>query len=179
MPGITEWLAAAIALFGVLSSGAIALLAYSFSRQSQRAEMQREIGHLYDRVIDFRSDHPEVLALSRSWSEAAFGALYRQGSDIDQAWVIYYNYAELCCGFCNAVLYGRRIGLLDQQAYDQQYKLLVKLLLTEHYPYIRSVFHGKYLSPQIVEFVSRMEKKGWDWAAMHAALSDVTEAQTA
>jgi hypothetical protein len=168
-------LAVAVALLGVFCSVAVALLAYSFSRQSQRAEMQREIGHLYDRVVDFRTDHPEVLVLSRSWSEAAFSALYRQGSDQDRAWTIYYNYAELCCGFCNAVLYGRWIGLLDQHAYDRQYKLLVKLLLTEHYPYIQSVFHGKYLSPQIIEFVHRMEKEGWDWSAMHAALPGAAE----
>ena len=170
MPGITEWLAVAVALLGVLSSGAVAVLAYTFTRQSQRAEMQREIGHLYDRLVDFRTSHPEVLPLSRTWSEAAFGPLYRQESEADRAWALYYNYAELCCGFCNAVLYGRRIGLLDRHAYDRQYKSLVKLLLTEHHPYIRSVFHGKYLSPQIIDFVRAMEKEGWDWSAMHAAL---------
>ena len=125
---------------------------------------------LSDRLVDFRTSHPEVLALSRTWSEAAFGTLYRQESEADRGWALYYNYAELCCGFCNAVLYGRRIGLLDRHAYDRQYKSLVKLLLTEHYPYIRSVFHGKYLSPQIIDFVRGMEKEGWDWSAMHAAL---------
>jgi|WetSurMetagenome_2_1015567.scaffolds.fasta_scaffold33070_3 hypothetical protein len=170
MPGITEWLAVAVAMLGVLFSGVVALLAYSFTKQSQRAEMQREIGHLYDRLVDFRTAHPEVFALSRSWSETAFGGLYRQESEADRSWTLYYNYAELCCGFCNAVLYARRIGQLDRDAYERQYKSLVKLLLTEHYPYIQSVFHGKYLSPQIIDFVRKLEKEGWDWSAMHAAL---------
>jgi len=94
MPGITEWLAVVVALLCVLSSGVIGYLVYTSTRQAQRAEMQREIGHLYDQLMDFRAEHPEVLALSRRWNVGSFEAIYRQRSDEERQLALYYTYAE-------------------------------------------------------------------------------------
>lgn len=170
MTTLTEWLAVSVALLGVLSSSVIAYLVYRLTRQAQYAEMQREIGHLYEQLMDFRTAHPEVLRLSRRWEEACFAAIYRQASEEDKEWALYYTYTELCFSFTNAVLYGRKIHLLDRYAYEGHYRPLLKLLLTEHYPYVTSVVPGKYVSSFISDFVRELEKEGWDWAKMHDML---------
>jgi hypothetical protein len=173
MNGISDWLAILIAFLGVITSSLIGYLVYLSNRQVQRAEMQREIGHLYDKLMDFREQHPEVLALSRGWGETCFGAIYRQKSAKDKQWAIYYTYVELCISFCNTVIYGHKLGFLNKVSYQQHYKLLVKLLLAEHYPFITSILNGKYLSPHIQDFLNEGEKDGWNWKVMHLELSGI------
>ena len=143
----TEWLALAIAMLGVASSGLIALLVYRSSRQQSHANLQREIGNLYDKVTTFRETHIEVMVLSRHWTDSCFEAIYRQESSEDKAWALYYAYVELCIGFVNSVLYGRHIGLLDEPAVNNQFKHLINLILTENYPFVASAAKGVYLSP--------------------------------
>lgn len=176
MPISTEWLALLVALLGVVTSGVIGYLVYSSNRQAQHAEMQREIGHFYDKLMDFRAAHPEVLKLSRQWNESCFSRIYSQVTDEDKAWVHYYTYAELCCGFANSVLYGYKIHLLDKLAYENHYQPLIKLLLTEHYPYLMTITQGKYISSHIRNFMSQLEHEGWDWKAMHLRLASSTQA---
>jgi len=171
MNGVSDWLAILVAFLGVITSSVIGYLVFLSNRQAQRAEMQREIGHLYDKLMDFRERHPEVMALSRNWEETCFSAIYRQKSTKDKQWAIYYTYVELCISFCNTVIYAHKLGFLNEVSYEQHYRLLVKLLLTEHYPFLSSILNGKYLSPHIEGFLKEGEKDGWNWRVMHQELS--------
>jgi hypothetical protein len=128
----TDLLSLVIAVTGVLTSALLALMAYVLNRQSQRASIHRSIGDLYEKLMDFRAAHPEVMALVRKWNDGYFASIYGQNKPKDKQWVIYYTFAELGLGFSNTVLYGRKNKSLDRHAYDNHYKPLIRLLLTEH-----------------------------------------------
>src|SRR5512135_1431959 len=108
---LSDWLSIYIAVMGIIISGLLAYLSYSLNRQSQRATMQRSIADLYDKMVKYRAEHPEVMKLCLLWNSDSFDAIYRQHSAEDIQWVIYYTYVELVSGFLNAVLYGRKIKL--------------------------------------------------------------------
>lgn len=171
----TEWLALGVSLLGVIFSTALAYLVYTSGRQAQRAEAARSIGNLYDKMMDFRAGHPEVLSLSRCWTVGCFERIYHQNEPRDREWAEYYTYAELCCGFVNGVLDTREAGLLRKQAFEKHYKRLVTLILTEHYPYLMSANQEKYLSIYIVDFLKKRAAEGWDWAEMHRVLPGPNE----
>lgn len=175
VPFPSEWLALAIAMLGVASSGLIAFLVYGSSRQQSHANLQKEIGNLYDRVTAFREAHIEVMVLSRHWTDTCFEAIYRQESSEDKAWALYYAYVELCFGFVNSVLYGRHIRLLDEPAFKNHFKPLVTLILTENFPFVASAAKGVYLSPFIREFLTEQEAAGWNWGERHGRLGTSDE----
>jgi hypothetical protein len=166
----SDWLSIYIALLGTIISALLAYLSYSLDRQSQRASMQRAIEDLYDKMVEYRSVHPEALKLCNRWNENSFDSLYRQGSTEEVQWVVYYNYVELISGFSNAVLYGHKIKLLDKHAYEGHYKPLVKLLVTENYPYFLSILDFPYLSSLIKEFIHELKNEGWDFSEKHRKL---------
>ena len=170
---MSEWVAAAAALVGVVSSGVIAYLAYWLNRQAQRNQAQKEIADLYDKVLLFRTEHPALLRLCRLWTPDRFRAIYVQESTEDQLWATYTAYVELCISFCNAVLHGWKDHHMDRGAYEGRFKPLVKLLLTENYPLISGMLaSGKYISAYIKEFVRELEEvEHWDWAKMHEELA--------
>jgi hypothetical protein len=164
------WLSIYIAIIGTIISALLAYLSYSLNRQSQRASMQRSIADLYDRMVKYRAQHPEVMQLCDRWNDDRFAAIYRQSNAKEVQWVIYYNYVELVSGFINAVLYGRKNRLLDRLAYEGHYKPLVKLLVTEHYLYFLSILSSPYLSSFIKEFIQALKAEGWDLAEKHKKL---------
>ena len=165
-----NWLSIYIAVIGTMISGILAYLSYSLNRQSQRASMQRSIEDLYDEMVGYRSEHPEVMKLCYRWNGNSFDALYRQRNAEEVQWVVYYNYAELVSGFLNAVLYGRKNRLLDQCAFEGHYKPLVKLFVTENYPYFLSISDAPYLSSFIREFIRDLSSEGWDFSEKHKEL---------
>jgi hypothetical protein len=167
---MSDWLSMVIAVTGVLTSGLLAYLAYSLNRQSARANSQRSIGILYDQLMNFRAAHPEVMRLCYQWKRENHDLIYRQATEEDREWALYYTYVEYMGGFVNAVLYGRKNRLLDRLAYDGHYEPLVKLLLTEHYPFIASSMQNVYLSALIREYVQQAERAGWNWEEKHKAL---------
>jgi hypothetical protein len=167
---MSNWLSTIIAVTGVLTSGLLAYLAYSLNRQSARANIQRSIGILYDQLLNFRAAHPEVMRLCYLWKRENYDNVYRQANEEDRQWTVYYTYTEYICGFVNAVLYGRKNRLLDHLAYYDHYEPLVKLLLTEHYPYINSSMQNVYISSFIREYVQQEKKDGWNWEERHKAL---------
>ena len=162
-----ETLSILVAVTGVFTSAFLAYLAYSLNRQSQRTALHRSIGDLYGTLMKYRADYPEVMGLCNKWTPKCFDYIYRQKTKQDRLWVNYYTYAELVVSFCNTVLYGRKARLLDNVAYDHHYKLLVKMLINEHHPFISNVMNGPYLSDLIKEFMRTMEKEGWDWNENH------------
>ena len=137
--GGIEILATAVSLFGAVVSGAFAFLTLRQTRDSSRAQAHKDISALYDSLVVFRKEHPEVHRLSSRWDASNFARIYTQASDEDRQWVLYYAYVELCLGFCNAVLHAENSGFLDPGAFKNQYKPLVKLLLTEHYPIVEDL----------------------------------------
>jgi hypothetical protein len=165
-----DWLSIYIAIIGTIISGLLAYLSYSLNRQSQRASMQRSIEDVYDKMVKYREEHPEVMKLCHRWNNDSFDAIYRQHNAEEIQWVNYYNYVELVSGFLNAVLYGRKIKLLDQHAYEGHYKPLVKMLVTENYPYFLSVSDYPYLSLFIKEFIRDLKSEGWDFTEKHKRL---------
>jgi hypothetical protein len=164
----SDWLSIYIA--GIVISGLLTYLSYSLNRQSQRASTQRSIDGLYDEMIKYRATHPEVMKLCYRWNKDSFDAVYRQLNAEEVQWVIYYNYVEIVCGFLNAVLHGRKNKLLDKHAYEDHYKSLVKLLVTEHYPYFLVVLKGPYISSLIREFIHDLKSEGWDFSEKHKIL---------
>jgi hypothetical protein len=166
----SDWLSIYIAIIGTVISALLAYLSYSLNRQSQRASMQRSIEDIYDKMVNYRAEHPEVMKLCYRWNDGSFDAIYRQRNAEEVQWVTYYNYVELVSGFLNAVLYGRKIRLLDQHAYEGHYKPLVKLLVTENYPYFLSIMDYPYLSSFIKEFMSDLKSEGWDFTEKHKRL---------
>jgi len=171
MNDFRDWLTLIIAMTGVISSGVIAFLAYSLNRQAERAQTQRAISDSYKKLIDYRSQHPEVMHLSHLWKDECFERIYAQPTDENTRWVLYYTYAELCFSFISAVLYGKKSKLLDKRLFEAEYKPLVKLLLTENHPLVVALLpQAKYISLFIKEFHQELETEGWDWAAMHREL---------
>jgi hypothetical protein len=169
---LLEWLVPVVSVLGAASSGIFALASLLLTRRMQRAEIHREISGLYDRLMEVRLDHPEMLELGHSWTPGNLERVYRQGSAEDREWARYYTYVELCLGFCNAVLYARSKRLLTRDAFAGQYEPLVKLLLTEHYPILRDLLEagGEYLSVNLKRLWHEAREAGWDWASQHAAL---------
>lgn len=162
-------LGAAIAVVAALVSAAFAILGYWLSLRSSLIQAHREIGECYNRLLAFRSAHPEVLGMSRDWQPKHLMAAYGQAPS-DRRWDYYHIYVELCIGFCNAVEYAKRRGALDTVSYDLQYLPLVKLLLTEHYPCVSTLLSGDYVSPMLRDLVTRQEIGGWRWQEQHREL---------
>jgi len=172
MTNSPEWLGAALSVAGAVSSAIFAALALRLTKQAQRSEAHGAIGVLYDKVLDFRVAHPEMLRLSRQWSSRHFERIYQQRSDEDRQWALYYTYVELCLGFCNAVIYLSRRGHLEAAAYEQQYARLVRLLLTEHNPLIEDLLEKPhFISTYIRSFRDQLAREGWDWRTEHQRLA--------
>lgn len=166
------------ALVAAAVSLVVSLLAIRQARRQQTASAYSDISDRYDKLVSYRAEHPEVLALSRSWTPACMPLVYRQASDEDRGWAVYYGYIELCIGYSNAVLYARRSGRLDGRAFDLQHKHLIKLLIAEHWPILSALSaEGKYVSPMIGEFIREIVKDGdgaWSWEEEHAAVTSVS-----
>ncbi|MDR3578133.1 MAG: hypothetical protein P4L50_30065 [Anaerolineaceae bacterium] len=171
MSNITDWVTLAVSLLSLLISSLISYLVFFNNRQSQRAAIHQEIEHSYDKMMDLRSDHPEIMHLCFKWDEKCFKLLYGGPNLENKQWVLYYTYVELCLGFINSVLYGWDINLLDRQAYENHYKPLVRLLLTEHYQYFSSILDGPYISVYVKKFITEEQNSGWNWVERHKMLA--------
>ncbi len=170
----TTFLSIAVAVLSILASTVVGVMAYNLSRQSQRASNQRAIGDLYAKMMDFRAVHPEVMKLSNKWNVNCFAALYRQATETERQWAIYYTYMELCLDFCNTVLYGHKTGALDRLAYEGHYEPLLRLILTENYPFISSSLSGSYMSELMREYLHSVETAGWNWIEKRKSLVGIS-----
>src|ERR1700690_1146589 len=95
----SDWLSIYIAIIGTVISALLAYLSYSLNKQSQRASMQRSIEDIYDKMVNYRAEHPEVMKLCYRWNNDSFDAIYRQRNGEEVQWGNYYNYVELVSGF--------------------------------------------------------------------------------
>lgn len=166
----TDWLSIYLAFIGTIISALLAYLSYSLNRQAQRTAMQHSIQQLYDGMIKYRTAQPDVMKLCYRWNDESFNAIYRQQNKEELQWLVYYNYVEIISGLINAILYGRKTGLLDKYAYRDHYEPLLKLLLTENHPYFSSVLPGPYLSMLIKTYIQELTAEGWDFTRKHQKL---------
>ena len=155
--------AALIAAFAAIVSVIISIFSFRNVKKSQRVTTYQHINDLYDKLISFRINHPELLSLSRKWTASKLKNVYRQTSEGDKQWARYYTYVELCIGYCNAVLYARKKKFLDEGAFENQHEPLMKLLLTEHNPIIEGMVKEiEYISKYVQEYRRDLEKN-WNW----------------
>ena len=169
---IAALIAATVSVLAAIVSAAFSLSNYLFSKKIKKIEAEKDIGSIYDMLIDYRLKHPEVLALSRKWEPDFIEKIYSQKSADDKQWVIYYGYIELCIGYCNAVLYYNSTGLLEKAAYELHHEPLVKLLVTEHFPIIYGLAkEEKYVSPNINKYIES-KKNEWDWEKEYQSITE-------
>ncbi len=160
---ITAIIGATVAVIGAIVSVTFGLIAV-------RSQAQKEVGDLYDQMVKFRTEHPEVLRLSRHWTHDCWPKIYSQSDAGDAEWVTYYSFVELCLGYCNTVLFSR--GRMSRASYRNHHKPLVKLLLTEHNPIIEDLLlEQEYISPSVKDFREEMERGGWNWQEQYDKLA--------
>ena len=163
MTDITANISAIVAVVGAIVSVVFGLIAV-------HSRAQKEVGDLYDQMVKFRTEHPEVLRLSRSWTHDCWSKVYIQSNSDDVSWVTYYNFLELCLGYCNTVLLSQH--WLSRSSYLNHHKPLIKLLLTEHNPIIEDLLQESvYISPFIEKFRKELEQEGWNWREQHMKLA--------
>lgn len=171
---MSEQLTAALvaAVVSAVVALAVALAQLRQTKDSERNHVQRDIGAKYDRMVDYRLQRPEVLALARRWNHDCFAAIYDQTGPDGPAWAIYYGYVELVIFYCNAVLSARAKGLLNLDLYVSEHESLIRLLLAEHYPILSVIVRpGGYVTNYLVEHVAGLTAGGWDWKAAYANLA--------
>ena len=147
----------------------ISLLGLMITAVNVWTQAERQVGNLYDQMVRYRTEHPEVMYLSRKWQADCFYKIYNQTNEHDKSWVIYYSYSELCIGYCNAVLSSR--WRLPPGSYRNQHQPLVKLTLTEHNIIIEQLVRGDYISGQVKRFRLKLRKEGWDWQEEHRKIA--------
>jgi hypothetical protein len=175
---MSDWANSAIvaAAVSALVTLVITLLQMRQGRDSQRVQNQQDISAKYDKMVDYRLQHPEVLSLAQRWTPDCFAAIYNQQTEADRAWAYYYGYIELCITYCNAVLHGVARGLLDQDVYEFEHEPLIRLLLVEHYPILHEIARpGGYVTRYLVDHIEALRRRpeGWDWEAEHRAFMAV------
>ena len=146
----------------------ISLVGVSVTLMSAWSRAEKQVGELYDQMVRYRTKYPEVMFFSRQWKEDYFKNIYYQKSEDDKKWVIYYSYVELCLGYCNTVLLLR--WSLRPGSYRHQHKELIKLILTEHYPIIKDLLKGPYISTLIKKFIEKQED--WNWKDEYRKLAE-------
>jgi len=166
----SNWLSLVIAISSALSSIIFAYLAYSFSRQTRRASTQQEISNIHNDILKFRAEHPEMLRLCALWKHDCFEAVYRQAGAEDKNWATYYTYCELILRFVNTVLYGIKNRSLDKSIYRGQFMPLIRMLLTENYPFVASIVPYPHVSSLVKSFVQEQQEQGWNWQEKHRTL---------
>lgn len=161
-------------LAAAIVTGVVSVVGALVAVVTVQGQAEKAVGDLYDQMVRFRVEHPEVLELSRKWASGNFAQVYGDGDAVDPRWVTYYSYFELCVGYCNSAIlawYGFRLG---RRSFTHHHKPLIKLVLTENYPIMRDLLHGggegKYLSVPLKKFMSMVEGEGWDWEREHELL---------
>ncbi|MCK5055440.1 MAG: hypothetical protein KAT34_02215 [Candidatus Aminicenantes bacterium] len=156
---------AAVLLSAAVLLAVLVFFSFAQTRKDRKEAAFKHINNIYEKIIRFQTEHPEVLSLSRKWNTGMICRVYEQASAEDKQWAIYYTFVELCIGYCNAVLHARKRKLIDKDSYINQHEPFVKLLLRKHHPIIDDmVRERKYISHNIIDFRQNLkEKEGWDW----------------
>ena len=159
----------AVSLIAALVSIIFSMKSYHQAKQNQYAQAEKDASDAYDRMVNFRTSHPEVFKLAWNWKRGYFQKVYAQNNPNDKEWVYYYTYVELCLGYCNIVLSARSRRVISEIDFNDRHRRLVKLLLTENNPILEDLLvEDKYISEYIKKF--RSEEIGWKWKDEHNKL---------
>lgn len=151
----------------------VGLVGLTFTLFAVRAQAAKEVSDLYDQVIRFRVEHPEVVALARQWKPGHFAKVYGPGDPADRPLVIYHAYVELCLSYCNATLLAWRGNRLSDTRFYGYHRLLMKQMLTENNPIIEDLLaRGKYVSTHLVDFRQSLDVENWNWREEHQQLAN-------
>ncbi len=169
-------LSALIAAFAAALSVTFSIISFFQARKSKKAAAYSQISSIYDRLISFRIEHPEVLSLSRKWDSNMMKVVYEQKNKKDKQWVTYYTFVELCIGYCNVVFNAWYGYLIDDDSFFTQYEPLARLLMTEHNPIIKDLSdEGIYISNYIKEYRKNLQGKDfWDWEGRYKDVTKIT-----
>jgi len=142
------------------------------NKNSSRLSLAQKASDSYNLMVTYRFKYPEVLRFSKLWEEENWAKIYLQKEKEDISWVHYYSYTELCLDYCNSILIARNEKIFDKKRFKNHHEKLLKLIITEHYPIIKSMVNAeKFISPMIGEFIQEYEKKyGWNWEEEHRKL---------
>lgn len=154
---------------GVLTA-VVAIVAFWFSRHTQRYAAQRAIGDLQSSLVHYRAQYPEITKYSRSWTTADFIRLYDDDEENATA-VRYYGYVDLGLEFCNTALAASRQHHINPKVFEAHYRPLLRYFLAENYPFVESTLNGPYLSSFIRTELQMAKNEGWDWALRHEDLT--------
>lgn len=171
-------IAAGVSLLAAAGAICLGIINFRLARSIKQAEVRIRINQQYDRLIEFRTSHPEVLKLSGLWTSSSLTKIYKQSSCDDLQWAIYYSYVELCLSFCNSALNGLKRGLYDQEAFEDHFKRLVRLVLTENEPFVSELINQKGFVPRsVLEFFRAEKEAGWNWKEEHKRMVRLNSAE--
>ncbi|MDI6712052.1 MAG: hypothetical protein QMD96_02315 [Anaerosomatales bacterium] len=143
------------------------------TRQAQQEEAYRAIHALYDKMVQYKLDNPDIVQRARTWEDSKIATMYQADSEEGAAWSRYCTFVELCIGFANAVLQARSRRLMGKSEYEDYWERLVRLVITEHFPIIGGYFlEGPYISRYLRDYVRALSADGWDWSIQHARLTE-------
>ena len=151
------------ALVGAVMALVLDRLAAGRFRSAEYRSLRSTVGGLYDRLVDYRERHPNVLRLSRQWKPECIASVYGQEDEEGREWALYYGYVELVIGYCNNVIIARK-ELISCGIYECYHRRLARLLITENLPCIQDLLgRERYVSALIGDFIQDEEKSGWNW----------------
>ena len=173
---MTAHIAAVAAIVSVASAIVAAAVSVWTARETRKTEQvaaYRSVHELYDKMVQLKLDNPDFLVNARDWDASKMRCVYTAQDPGHKVWSRYYTFAELCIGFCIAVLQAHECRLMGDQDYGRQWERLVRLVVTEHFPVVSGFMaEGPYLSQYLRDYIETMESEGyWDWQKQHHALS--------
>jgi hypothetical protein len=75
------------------------------------------------------------------------------------------------------VRYAKQRGLIDKMAFEAQHGPLVKLVITEHWPFLADLLvQRKYISKLIADYVEEQRAAGWSWLEEHRMIASLPDA---
>ena len=108
-----------------------------------------------------------------TWGEEGNAVLYGRAESAEaHAIVRYYSYMDIGLEFCNTCLAAHQSGLMTEAVFERHYRPLVRLFLTENYPFVQFASDGSYLSALVrAELVAATAELGWQWELQHLRLA--------
>ncbi len=121
------------------------IFTYMSQRKTIKAESFNRIGDLYDQIVIYRLEHPEVLSLGKKWKAGNLEKMYEDNNEA-KFLAFYYSYCELCIGFCDICLYHKKNNLITETEYNDFHLGLLNLVAEENRELFREVAKKKYCS---------------------------------
>ena len=123
------------------------------NRKSTHANSFVRINEEYNRLVTYRLECPEVLEIAKNWGDVHLDQVAGSPN-----LTRYYNYGELCIGFCDTCLYHKNKKLITKDDLDNYYSGLMDLVATENRAFFENIANGKYCSLEFKKWFSAWKK---------------------